>query len=214
MTYTAVNAHPDRPRSGAAWSSYARARADVRADARAVPDPERRAAPARLDRLRPATRPRSSSTTGGVVEAIVALERNVAHRLIEEFMLLANETVAAHLEAHGVPALYRVHEEPDPLKVGEVRGVHLRLRLQPRRAADGAAAAALPEAGRADPRQARGEADRVPDAADDAEGALRAGEPRALRPGGAELHALHVADPPLSGPRRAPRAARGAARRC
>jgi ribonuclease R len=53
----------------------------------------------------------------GLVEAIVASERNVAHRLIEEFMLLANETVAAHLEKQGVPALYRVHEEPDPMKV-------------------------------------------------------------------------------------------------
>jgi len=54
---------------------------------------------------------------GGLVEAIVASERNVAHRLIEEFMLLANETVAAHLHAHDVPTLYRVHEEPDPAKV-------------------------------------------------------------------------------------------------
>jgi ribonuclease R len=53
----------------------------------------------------------------GMVEAIVAAERNVAHRLIEEFMLLANETVASHLEKHGVPALYRIHEEPDPVKV-------------------------------------------------------------------------------------------------
>ena len=53
----------------------------------------------------------------GMVEDIVAAERNVAHRLIEEFMLLANETVAAHLERHGVPALYRIHEEPDPMKV-------------------------------------------------------------------------------------------------
>ena len=53
----------------------------------------------------------------GKVEAIIALERNVAHRLIEEFMLLANETVASYLEAHKVPTLYRVHEDPDPLKV-------------------------------------------------------------------------------------------------
>jgi ribonuclease R len=53
----------------------------------------------------------------GMVEEIIALERNVAHRLIEEFMLLANETVAAHLDEHEVPTLYRVHEEPDPLKV-------------------------------------------------------------------------------------------------
>ncbi len=52
-----------------------------------------------------------------MVEAIIASERNVAHRLIEEFMLLANETVAAHLDTHGVPALYRVHEEPDPAKI-------------------------------------------------------------------------------------------------
>jgi ribonuclease R len=53
----------------------------------------------------------------GMVEAIVASQRNVAHRLIEEFMLLANETVAAHLERVGMPALYRVHETPDPMKV-------------------------------------------------------------------------------------------------
>ncbi len=55
----------------------------------------------------------------GIVEAIVAAERNVAHRLIEEFMLLANEVVASHLDEHDVPTLYRVHERPDPLKVAE-----------------------------------------------------------------------------------------------
>jgi ribonuclease R len=53
----------------------------------------------------------------GFIEDIVASERNVAHRLIEEFMLLANETVAHHLEKTGMPALYRIHEPPDPLKV-------------------------------------------------------------------------------------------------
>jgi ribonuclease R len=53
----------------------------------------------------------------GRVEAITALQRNVAHRLIEEFMLLANETVASFLESHDAPALYRVHEEPDVMKV-------------------------------------------------------------------------------------------------
>jgi ribonuclease R len=55
----------------------------------------------------------------GRVEAIIALERNVAHRLIEEFMLLANETVASYLEAQRAPALYRVHEEPDLVKVAK-----------------------------------------------------------------------------------------------
>src|SRR5215204_5905679 len=53
----------------------------------------------------------------GFITDIVASERNVAHRLIEEFMLLANETVAAHLENSNMPALYRIHEPPDPLKV-------------------------------------------------------------------------------------------------
>ena len=53
----------------------------------------------------------------GQIENIVAAERNVAHRLIEEFMLLANETVATHLVEHGMPALHRVHEAPDPKKV-------------------------------------------------------------------------------------------------
>ena len=53
----------------------------------------------------------------GMVEAIIATERNIAHRLIEEFMLLANETVAGHLDSNNVPSLYRVHEEPDPAKV-------------------------------------------------------------------------------------------------
>ncbi len=53
----------------------------------------------------------------GKTTAIVKAERNQAHRLIEEFMLAANETVAAHLESHGVPFLYRVHEEPDEEKM-------------------------------------------------------------------------------------------------
>ncbi len=55
----------------------------------------------------------------GLVENIIALERNVAHRIIEEFMLAANETVAQHLDDHQVPTLYRVHEDPDPVKVAE-----------------------------------------------------------------------------------------------
>jgi ribonuclease R len=55
----------------------------------------------------------------GQIDDIVASERNVAHRLIEEFMLLANETVATHLVEHGVPSLHRVHESPDLQKVEE-----------------------------------------------------------------------------------------------
>jgi ribonuclease R len=53
----------------------------------------------------------------GQIEAIIPSERNIAHRLIEEFMLLANETVASHLVEQNAPALHRVHEEPDAGKV-------------------------------------------------------------------------------------------------
>ncbi len=55
----------------------------------------------------------------GQIGGIVRSERNIAHRMIEEFMLLANETVARHLEALDVPTLYRIHEEPSPTKVEE-----------------------------------------------------------------------------------------------
>ena len=55
----------------------------------------------------------------GEIEAIIPSERNVAHRLIEEFMLLANETVASHLVAQGTPALHRVHEAPDLKRVAD-----------------------------------------------------------------------------------------------
>jgi len=55
----------------------------------------------------------------GLVEEITAAERNIAHRIIEEFMLVANETVAQHLDDAKMPTLYRVHEEPDPVKVAQ-----------------------------------------------------------------------------------------------
>lgn len=55
----------------------------------------------------------------GHTEAIVKAERNLAHRLIEEFMLAANEAVAAHIEQRSMPSLYRVHEPPDPAKLAD-----------------------------------------------------------------------------------------------
>jgi ribonuclease R len=56
---------------------------------------------------------------GGKVISVLPAERNIAHRIIEEFMLLANECVAEKLTSSDGPALYRVHEKPDPLKVEE-----------------------------------------------------------------------------------------------
>jgi ribonuclease R len=53
----------------------------------------------------------------GLMKSIVPSERNIAHRLIEEFMLSANESVASYLESKGVPSLYRIHEKPDPKRV-------------------------------------------------------------------------------------------------
>jgi ribonuclease R len=47
-------------------------------------------------------------------ENIARAERNVAHRIIEEFMIAANEAVARHLMDNDLPLLYRVHEGPDP----------------------------------------------------------------------------------------------------
>ncbi len=52
----------------------------------------------------------------GRPEAILKAERNYAHMIIEEFMVAANEAVAEHLNGLWIPILYRVHEEPDPLK--------------------------------------------------------------------------------------------------
>lgn len=48
----------------------------------------------------------------GRPEEIVKAERNQAHRLIEEFMLAANEAVASFLAEKGAPILYRIHEPP------------------------------------------------------------------------------------------------------
>jgi len=55
----------------------------------------------------------------GMMRGVTRSERNIAHRLIEEFMLSANECVASYLEHKGVPSLYRIHEKPDPKKVFE-----------------------------------------------------------------------------------------------
>jgi ribonuclease R len=52
----------------------------------------------------------------GAMVAVTRSTRNWAHRLIEEFMLSANECVASWLSEHA-PALYRIHEKPDPKRI-------------------------------------------------------------------------------------------------
>ena len=55
----------------------------------------------------------------GRMLSVVRSVRNIAHRIIEEFMLAANEAVAQYLEKRGIVSLHRVHEKPDPKKVIE-----------------------------------------------------------------------------------------------
>ena len=53
----------------------------------------------------------------GNMKAIVRSERGWSHRLIEEFMLSANECVATWLEQKNIPSIYRIHEMPDPKRI-------------------------------------------------------------------------------------------------
>ncbi len=59
----------------------------------------------------------------GEMTGVTRAPRNIAHRIIEEFMLAANEAVAAHLEAAGAPMIFRIHERPDPKRVMEFEDV-------------------------------------------------------------------------------------------
>ena len=72
----------------------------------------------------------------GEVSGITKSIRLFSHRIVEEFMILANEVVGRHLEENEVPSLYRVHEEPDPMKVENfaeiVRGFGLK--FEPKKA--------------------------------------------------------------------------------
>jgi len=116
LTYEEVQAVRDRPRDPpasvapvtvealyGAFAALARARAergaldlDIRED-RVVLDAERRPV------------------------AVVPAPRLDSHRLIEEFMILANVAAAEELEARGRPCMYRIHDAPDPEKVATLR---------------------------------------------------------------------------------------------
>jgi len=57
--------------------------------------------------------------TTGRMTGIIQSERNVAHRIIEEFMLIANEVVATHIAKSKLPGIYRVHESPPAEKIAD-----------------------------------------------------------------------------------------------
>jgi len=57
----------------------------------------------------------------GETEEIIRAERNVAHQIIEEFMIAANEAVARLIEGKGFPSIYRIHEPPQQEAMDEFR---------------------------------------------------------------------------------------------
>jgi ribonuclease R len=59
----------------------------------------------------------------GLMKGVTRSERNEAHRLIEEFMLSANESVATYFEERRVASLYRIHEKPDPKRVADFENI-------------------------------------------------------------------------------------------
>jgi len=52
---------------------------------------------------------------------IIREERQTANRIIEEFMLIANECVARELSQRGIPSLYRIHEAPPRERIADLR---------------------------------------------------------------------------------------------
>ncbi len=63
--------------------------------------------------------PEFTLTDSGKIASIRITERTFAHQLIEEFMLVANEAVAELFTQQQTPALFRIHEPPEPLKAEE-----------------------------------------------------------------------------------------------
>ena len=57
----------------------------------------------------------------GETQEVIRAERNLAHQIIEEFMIAANEAVARFMEANGSPSLYRIHEPPGREALDEFR---------------------------------------------------------------------------------------------
>ncbi len=60
-------------------------------------------------------------TAHNTVDRVMTPERLDAHRLIEEFMILANVAAAETLERAHVPLIYRLHDEPDPERLNALR---------------------------------------------------------------------------------------------
>ena len=148
----------------------------------------------------------------GRIAALVEQPRNDAHRLIEECMIAANIAAARFLDRHHVPTLYRVHGLPEDDRLETLRQFLREFGLW------------LPPADEVTPQHLRDLLQKIGDRPDalldldgghplDAAGRLPARQHRPLRARARALRALHLADPPLPGPRRAPGHPPGAAGR-
>ena len=141
-----------------------------------------------------------------------------SHRLVEHLMIAANESVATLLESQKRPTLYRVHEAPDPARIEhlakqlaslDVPTPPLRELMTTAAGGRGGGGDLAPGRGARRADRARPGGVRLAGAALAQAGGVHAGQPRPRRSRVAALPALHLADPPLSRRRRAPRAAGG-----
>ena len=153
----------------------------------------------------------------GQVTSMAPSMQTESHRLIEHLMIAANEQVARHLEQASVPALYRVHEPPEPEAarrlVAQLASLDVATPPAPDHLSSAEAAELIAECSRrggrarAPPRRPGTHGADVPRPARAQAGPLRAAQPRPRRPRPVALLPLHVADPPLPGPRLPPRPA-------
>src|SRR5712691_6987071 len=116
MTYTAVNAVLQGDAAAAAHFAHLAEDFKLMRDLAMILN-ARRARLGSIDFDLPAPVIEFSET--GEMTSIVRSERNIAHRLIEEFMLTANQAVARYLERRVLGSLHRVHEKPDAKKILE-----------------------------------------------------------------------------------------------
>lgn len=66
----------------------------------------------------------------GEVRSVDRLKRNVAHEIIEEFMIMANSVVAEFVFRNGFESIYRIHEPPDPDSIEQLRESLLRVGIK------------------------------------------------------------------------------------
>ena len=141
---------------------------------------------------------------------MIVPERLDAHRLIEEFMILANVAAAETLERRKTPLVYRVHDQPslEKLEVACAPSWRRSTSRCPRRRCSGRRTS-TPSWPRW-PGSDIGAAGQRGHPAQPGPGRVRRRELRPFRPQSAPLRPFHLADPPLCRPPRPPRADPGA----